>query len=360
MPPPWVTSFRLAREDVAALLRPAHRFDVGADLRWLLAAGVAAGMAYGAIADEDPASPVAALAASGAAVVVILGGGQLWRRWRRARAVAIWPLPVESRVEIDRQAIRLVEDGRLRLVAWERAQEVSADKERVIVWLQPIADSVVLPRAAFDDEADMAAFHAYARERLTDDEDEAFGPPPDAPLSVEVTLTGDDVRRAAAGSGRPLSYLQTLVGATLIGAIALGGAALLVARGFGVEADMSSPWLWGALVGALGGAGLAGYALDQAQARGWRDWRAAPARLTIDAQGLRRVAAGQEARVDWRAIDRIETRPHALLLRTGEEAYVAPLRCFADADAFEAFADAAQAWRRAALSAPPSTPRDAP
>ncbi|QLP96877.1 MAG: YcxB family protein [Rhodoblastus sp.] len=348
MPPPWVTSFHLAREDVAALLKPRDR-GIGEDLRWLLAAGLAAGVGLGAIEDEVKLSSLATLAMAAGIVAVVLLAGHGWRRWRLARAAAAWPLPAEIRVEIDHQAISLVEDGRARHVAWETALGVTRDASRVIVWMNPVADSVVLPLAAFEDKADMAAFEAFADARMRD-EDEALPPPPEGPLSVEVTLTAEDARRVGAGAGRPLSYLQAMVGATLIGAIGLGGLALLVARGFGVEADMRNPWLWGALVGALAGAALLGHLFDRAQARSWRDWPTTTATLTIDADGLTRAADGVQTRVAWRAIDRVEERTHDLLLRTGAEAYVVPRRCFADEDGFDRFADAARAWRAAAAS----------
>jgi hypothetical protein len=358
MPPPWVTSFRLAREDVAALL-PAPAFGVGGDLRWLLAAGLAAGVGLGVIEDGARLSSLGALGAAAGIVALVLLAGQGWRRWRRARALAAWPLPALTRVEIDHQAISLVEDARARHVAWETALDVSCDGSRVVVWTNPLADSVVLPLAAFEDEADMAAFASFARDRMSDDED-AVTTPPEGPLNVEVTLSAEDARRVAAGTGRPISYLQAMVGATLIGALGLGGAALLVARGLGVEADMRNPWLWGALVGALAGAALLGHRFDRAQAKSLRDWPATTATLTLDAGGLTRAAEGVETRVAWRAIDRIEERAQDLLLRTGGEAYVVPRRCFADEDGFDRFADAARAWRRAASSRAPAPASPAP
>lgn len=351
MPPPWVTSFSLAREDVAAL-SPSPAFGVGGDLRWLLAAGLAAGVGLGVIEDQAPLSSLGALGAAAGIVALVLLAGHGWRLWRRARALAAWPLPALTHVEIDHQAISLVEDGRARHVAWETALDVACDGSRVIVWTNPVADSVVLPRAAFEDEADMAAFASFAQDRI--DDDDALPAPPEGPLSVEVTLSAEDARRVAAGAGRPISYLQAMVGATLIGALGLGGVALLVARGFGVEADMRNPWLWGALAGALAGAALLGHRFDRAQAKSLRDWPTTTATLTIDATGLTRVADGVETRVAWRAVDRIEERAQDLLLRTGGEAYVAPRRCFRDDDAFDRFVDAARAWRRAAPSKPPA------
>lgn len=349
MSAPWIMSFSPTREDVAALLRPAQRFEVLGELRWLLAAGLAGGAVLGVIEDGGVRPPWS-YALVGAATLLVLLVGQLWRDWRRARRVAAWPLPARVEVEIDHQAISLVEDGRARHVAWETAREVTRDADRAIIWLVPLADSVVLPRAAFADEADMAAFHAFADARIAGEDEEDFGPLPEAPLSVETTLTAEDARQVSAWAGRPISYLQALVGATAIGAVALGGLALLVADAFGVETNLRSPWLWGALAGALSGAALIGHRFDRAQALAWRDWPTTTARIAIDAEGLRRLADGQETRVDWRRIDRIEERADYLLLRVGAEAYVVPRRAFADEDAFDRFADAARALRRAAVS----------
>jgi hypothetical protein len=356
--PPFALAYRPTRADAAALLAPARRIDVAFDLRWFLAACVAAGMGLGLIEDGTRLTGPTTLAAAGAIVALFLAGGALWRALRRRRAVARFPLPREARARIDAVGVELIEDGRERFVAWETVAAVTGDDARVMLRLDPVENSVVLPRAAFADAAEMAAFRAYADARIEASADELAEPPPDAPHAVDIEIAAGDARRLAQGEGRRLTYAQAMGAAALIGALGLGGLAFLLAKAFGVEAGFS-PWLAGAALGAgLGAAGL-GLRFDRAQARRWRDWRPVRARLVIDPQGLTRRAEGVETRLDWRAVERIESRPDDLLIwLSNDEALPAPRRCFADESEFARFAHAARVWRRAALDAP--APKDAP
>ena len=352
MSPPFDLAYRPTRADAAALLAPARRFDVAFDLRWFLAACVAAGMGLGLVEDETSLTGPGALAAAGAIFALFLGVGALWRALRRRRALARFPLPRAARVRVDALGVALIEDGRERFVAWETVAAVTGDDERVLLRLDPVEDSVLLPRAAFDDAAEMAAFRAYADARIEASADDLAEPPPDAPLAVDIEIAAEDARRVAQGGARPISYARAMGAAALIGAMGIGGLAFLLARGFGLAGGWS-PWLAGAALGAgLGAAGL-GLRFDRAQARRWRDWRPARFRLVIDPRGLTRRADGVETRLDWRAVERVETRPDDLLIwLSNDEALPAPRRCFAGEADFARFAHAARVWRRAAFDAP--------
>lgn len=359
MSPPFVLAYRPGRADVAALLAPARRFDVAFDLRWLLAACVAAGVGLGLFEDATGRQAPNAFVAAAAIFAAFLAGGALLRLAQRRRAVARWPLPQTVEARVDATGVDLREDGRARFVAWETVLAVAGDAERVMLRLDPVADSVVAPRAAFADGAEMEVFRGYAQARVEEICDDLAEPAPDGPLTVDVEITAQDARRVAQAGVRRMSYAQAMASAALIGALGLGGLAFLIARGFDLSTAWS-PWLAGAALGAALGAAALGFGFDRAEARRWRDWTPQRMRLTIDAREVARSADGVEARIDWRAIARIERRDDDLLLWTrGDEAIVAPRRCFADDAAFARFARAARLWRRAALETPSDQEPDA-
>lgn len=353
--------FSLGRDDVAALVRLRHGgpFEIG--LKWFIACAVAAGMAQALL--EEFFGAAWAIGQFGAVLIAValLGLVATWRLWRGRRAAANWPLPARSTVEIWRDHLAATEDGRVRFIAWKTVLAAIYDRRRVILTLDPIEGSVILPRSAFGSDGDLAAFVEFAEARLREgdgEQAEEAGAPPDAPLSVETIITADDVRRVRKhAAGAAMSYAKALGLAALIGAALVGGVASLGARLLGAQDSFSCVWLWGALAGAAGGAVFVGLRLDAAQRRHDGEWTTSAARLTIDADGLAREGDGALSRFAWRRIARIEATADDLLFWIDREMIVAPRRSFASQDSFEAFEQAARRWRSAALT--PSAAQEA-
>lgn len=355
-------TFSLTRDDVAAMIGLRQGRAIAFDLKWFLAAAALTGAGMAAAEDFfDPASltPKGVGLAVGAAA---MGLGFGYRAWRRARAASRWPLPARTQVAMTGEGLTLNEDGRARRLAWSEIGVVQGDDERLtLLGLAPQAWAV-LPARAFADAQAMRAFHWLVEERLREDDGETSAPettvaPPEGRLSVETRIAAEDARRAlSTKGGKRISYAAAFSVSALIGAGLIGGLAFLVAPAFAATAGGGAIWLWGALAGAALGALALGLKFDRAEKRVWESWRTQAARLDIDADGLTRSADGVVARFAWRRIDDVETTPHDLIFRMDREIVPAPRHCFASPEAFDAFAAAARAWRRAALASSAAAP----
>ena len=131
---------------------------------------VAVGMVWGASGDMG-SLPLRLALTGGAGLAVMLAAGALTARARARRARARVPRPCRVQVEDfgDHLALRGMDPpGPVTFVAPETIRQVVLARGHVFLEVPP--ELVILPLAAFEDAAEMAAFAAVWQDKLRDDE----------------------------------------------------------------------------------------------------------------------------------------------------------------------------------------------
>jgi len=86
------------------------------------------------------------------------------------RRIAAWRLPeTETKVLYDADGVTVDEDGRSRHRRWGTLRKATAGKAHIFLSASE-DDVIIVPQRAFETEAEMAAFAAFAEERIAEAE----------------------------------------------------------------------------------------------------------------------------------------------------------------------------------------------
>lgn len=348
--PLWRYEFLPARDDFAALVRA--RPKSGAST--LIPCAVLAGGAWNVAESLELSRPLVALCViAAAAIALALARAARWLR--DTVAIARWTPPAgPTRVDVFGDHVAVHDDGGARFVAWEFVRETRDAGTHAMI-MPATGDAIVIPLRAFENRADMAAFCRFRDAKPgIDDADDDRAPPP-AALTASISLLPADNAEISArmASGRSFGLGVGALLTTICGGLASGGAGFAMAPALGLD-DGLATWLACAWPGAILLTWLGARRMEAALAREWPadDPRRQPREFTIDAFGLTTRGENFETRIAWVGIEHIRDADGFLLFVTRwKEVYAAPARCFADANAYQAFVDGARTWRHAARKA---------